>query len=133
MASGDIGIPAEMRDEAARMQIALIAMKRIVRPEEVSFAALFLASDESAFFTGGELCPRWWNPKISEQSPRDLARRSERDSVVSDRSSASRPPRVAPARLLAHRHREWRQRLIGEIVMVAVDPAVRRPAASGAR
>jgi hypothetical protein len=28
---------------------------------------------------------------------------------------------------------EWRQRPIGEIVMVAVDPAVRRPAASGAR
>jgi NAD(P)-dependent dehydrogenase (short-subunit alcohol dehydrogenase family) len=75
MASGDIGIPAEMRDEAARMQIALIAMKRIVRPEEISSAALFLASDESAFFTGGELCPRRWNPKISGQSPRDLARR----------------------------------------------------------
>jgi hypothetical protein len=133
MASGDIGIPAEMRDEAARMQIALIPMKRIVRPEEVSSAALFLASDESAFFTGGELCPRRWNPKYLSRARVTWRGVRERDSVVSDRSSASRPPRVAPARLLAHRHREWRQRLIGEIVMVAVDPAVRRPAASGAR
>lgn len=57
MASGDIGISPELRDEAARMQIEMIPMKRIGRPEEVAATALFLASDDSSSFTGSELCP----------------------------------------------------------------------------
>ncbi len=57
MASGDIGIPPELRDEAARAQLALIPMRRLGRPEEIAVSALFLASDDSSFFTGSELCP----------------------------------------------------------------------------
>jgi NAD(P)-dependent dehydrogenase (short-subunit alcohol dehydrogenase family) len=57
MASGDPGVPAEVRDAAARAQIEMIPMKRIGRPQEIAAAALFLASGDSAFFTGAELCP----------------------------------------------------------------------------
>jgi NAD(P)-dependent dehydrogenase (short-subunit alcohol dehydrogenase family) len=57
MASGDTGVPQELRDEAARLQIDKIPMKRIGRPEEVAATALFLASDDSSLFTGSDLCP----------------------------------------------------------------------------
>ena len=57
MSSGDIGIPPEMRDEAARIQIEAIPMKRFGQPDEVATIALFLASDDSSFFTGADLNP----------------------------------------------------------------------------
>jgi len=57
MTSGETGVPPELRDEAARLQIEKIPMKRIGRPEEVAATALFLASDDSSFFTGSDLCP----------------------------------------------------------------------------
>jgi len=57
MATGDIGIPPEMRDAAARAQIESIPMKRIGRPEEIAATALFLASDDASFYTGADLTP----------------------------------------------------------------------------
>lgn len=57
MANGDTGIPPEMRDAAAEAQIALIPMKRIGKPAEIAATALFLASDDSSFFTGADLTP----------------------------------------------------------------------------
>ena len=41
-----------MREALAK----LIPLGRLGRPEEVAAGALFLASDESSFITGAELC-----------------------------------------------------------------------------
>jgi len=57
MATGDIGIPAEQRDEAARQQIAMIPMRRLGSPEEIAATILFLASEEASFYTGADLTP----------------------------------------------------------------------------
>ena len=57
MATGDIGIPPEIRDQTAKAQIEMIPMKRLGRPEEIAATALFLASDDSSFFTGADLTP----------------------------------------------------------------------------
>jgi NAD(P)-dependent dehydrogenase (short-subunit alcohol dehydrogenase family) len=55
MTQGDIGVPAEKRDEAARAQLSLIPMKRFLDAAEIANVMLFLASDESSPFTGAEL------------------------------------------------------------------------------
>jgi NAD(P)-dependent dehydrogenase (short-subunit alcohol dehydrogenase family) len=43
-------------DEVREALTKLIPLGRLGRPEEVAAAALFLASDESSFITGTELC-----------------------------------------------------------------------------
>ncbi|WP_413811063.1 SDR family NAD(P)-dependent oxidoreductase [Streptomyces sp. OE57] len=44
--------PAALRT----MMSTLVPMRRLGRPEEIASGALFLASDESSFMTGAELC-----------------------------------------------------------------------------
>jgi NAD(P)-dependent dehydrogenase (short-subunit alcohol dehydrogenase family) len=46
------GLPDDVRSSLA----ATIPLGRLGRPEEVASAALFLASDESSFIAGAELC-----------------------------------------------------------------------------
>ncbi len=46
------GVSAEIRDTLSK----LVPLGRLGRPEEVAAAALYLASDESSFTTGAELC-----------------------------------------------------------------------------
>jgi len=57
MTQGDIGVPAEKRDEAAKAQLSRIPMKRFLDAEEIASVMLFLAADESSSFTGAELVP----------------------------------------------------------------------------
>jgi NAD(P)-dependent dehydrogenase (short-subunit alcohol dehydrogenase family) len=53
----DVGVPPELRDEAARAQLSIIPMRRFLDAEEVASAMLFLVSSESSPFTGAELAP----------------------------------------------------------------------------
>ena len=58
LSPGPIDTPmmARASDEVRTSLTGLIPLGRIGRPEEVAAAALFLASDESSFIAGAELC-----------------------------------------------------------------------------
>jgi NAD(P)-dependent dehydrogenase (short-subunit alcohol dehydrogenase family) len=47
----------EGRDEAANRRIEIVPMKRSAQPEEIAWAFVYLASDESAFCTGQSISP----------------------------------------------------------------------------
>jgi NAD(P)-dependent dehydrogenase (short-subunit alcohol dehydrogenase family) len=52
---GKLGLSAEARDAFAKRVAEQLPLGRFGSPEEVARAALFLASDDSAFVTGHEL------------------------------------------------------------------------------
>lgn len=58
LSPGPIDTPMfeEVTDEVRKALTALIPLGRLGLPEEVAAAALFLASDESSFVAGAELC-----------------------------------------------------------------------------
>ena len=58
LSPGPIDTPmfAEATDEVRQTLSAQIPLKRLGRPDEVAAAALFLASDESSYVAGSELC-----------------------------------------------------------------------------
>jgi NAD(P)-dependent dehydrogenase (short-subunit alcohol dehydrogenase family) len=51
-----MGIPEEKLTEFGGAVAASIPLARVGRPEELASAALFLASDESSYITGIDLC-----------------------------------------------------------------------------
>ncbi|MET0749384.1 MAG: SDR family oxidoreductase [Rhizobium sp.] len=52
----DTAMMADVTEEIRSALTTMIPLSRLGRPEEVAAAALFLASDESSFTTGAELC-----------------------------------------------------------------------------
>ncbi|MBF7144680.1 MULTISPECIES: SDR family oxidoreductase [Pseudomonas] len=52
----DTPMMAAASDEIKRSLLGFIPLKRLGKPEEVAAAVLFLASDESSFVAGSELC-----------------------------------------------------------------------------
>lgn len=58
LSPGPIDTPMfdDVSDEVRKTLTALIPLGRLGKPEEVAAAALFLASDESSYITGAELC-----------------------------------------------------------------------------
>ena len=52
---GKMGMNKEQMDDVVKGLLARIPLKRVGRSEEVAAAALFFASDDSSFTTGGEL------------------------------------------------------------------------------
>jgi len=53
---GKMGIDAVQFGEFEKHLAGVIPLGRLGRPEELASAALFLASEESSFITGGDLC-----------------------------------------------------------------------------
>jgi hypothetical protein len=51
----DANIPQEHEEESYRYQVEMSVLGRRGKPEEVAYAALFLASAESSFVTGSTL------------------------------------------------------------------------------
>jgi NAD(P)-dependent dehydrogenase (short-subunit alcohol dehydrogenase family) len=53
---GKMGLSKEQMEQFGAHVVSQVPMGRIGQPEEIAKAALFLASDDSSFITGVDLC-----------------------------------------------------------------------------
>ena len=52
---GKLGLPPEALDAMAGQMLGMVPMGRFGKPEEIARAALFLASEDSAYMAGQEI------------------------------------------------------------------------------